>query len=65
MYCYYLPDFTRLKLVKAKKEIEQKREAKQKDDERKSGKVNVYEGKENDEDITAAYDANDDAEVVF
>jgi hypothetical protein len=51
--------------VKAKKEIEQKREAKQKDDERKSGKVNVYEGKENDEDITAAYDANDDAEVVF
>lgn len=57
-------DFTRLKLVKAKKEIEQKREAKQKEDEIAAGTRSAG-GKENDADITAAYDASDDADVVF
>jgi hypothetical protein len=59
-----LSDFTRLKLVKAKKEIEQKREAKQKEDEIAAGTRSAG-GKENDADITAAFDAGDDADVVF
>eukprot|EP00545_Synedropsis_sp_CCMP1620_P005508 CAMPEP_0119012798 /NCGR_PEP_ID=MMETSP1176-20130426/7617_1 /TAXON_ID=265551 /ORGANISM="Synedropsis recta cf, Strain CCMP1620" /LENGTH=243 /DNA_ID=CAMNT_0006965827 /DNA_START=18 /DNA_END=749 /DNA_ORIENTATION=+ len=50
-------DFTRLKLVQGKKETEQKAELK-----RKAAMPAV---KENDEDITAAFDATDDAEVVF
>jgi hypothetical protein len=54
-------DFTRLKLVKSKKELEQKAEALKKAAEPK----NVFDGKENIEDITAAFDANDDADVVF
>jgi V-type H+-transporting ATPase subunit D len=60
-------DFTRLKLVKGKKEIEQKAEEKKKDAAKKeaalAGKPPV--GKENDADITAAFDANDDEDVVF
>lgn len=51
-------DFTRLKLVQGKKETEQKAEAARK------AKLNVVV-KENDEDITAAFDATDDADVVF
>jgi hypothetical protein len=50
--------------VKAKKEIEQKREAKQKEDEIAAGTRSAG-GKENDADITAAFDAGDDADVVF
>lgn len=60
-------DFTRLKLVKGKKEIEAKAMQKIKDAEimeaHKAGKPQA--NKENDTDITAAYDANDDADVVF
>jgi V-type H+-transporting ATPase subunit D len=55
-------DFTRLKLVKGKKEIEQKAEQKRKDAEAARG---IKPGKENDADITAAYDAHDDSDVVF
>ena len=55
-------DFTRLKLVQGKKEEEMKREAARKEAEKKAGKP---VGKENEEDITAAFDANDDEEVVF
>jgi V-type H+-transporting ATPase subunit D len=54
-------DFTRLKLVKSKKELEQKAEALKKAAEPKS----AYDGKENISDITAVFDANDDADVVF
>jgi V-type H+-transporting ATPase subunit D len=61
-------DFTRLKIVKGKKEIEYAREAKQKADQmakdKADGKV-PRAGKENDADITAAFDANDDEDVVF
>ena len=61
-------DFTRLKIVKKKKEIEYMREAKQKADQKAkdkaAGKVALPE-LVNDEDITAAFDANDDADVVF
>lgn len=49
-------DFTRLKLVQGKKEVELKREAAQK------AKENA---KTNDSDITAAFDAQDDEDVVF
>lgn len=63
-------DFTRLKLVQGKKEEEQTKEQKRKDAEKavaivgESGaKVDV--GKENEEDITAQFDANDDEDVVF
>lgn len=51
-------DFTRLKLVQGKKEEEQAKEAAKKTPEEKVGK-------ENDADITAAFDANDDEDVVF
>jgi V-type H+-transporting ATPase subunit D len=61
-------DFTRLKLVKGKKEIEQKAEEKVKAAEKalrlEQGKVE-YTGKENEEDITATFDATDDSDVVF
>lgn len=61
-------DFTRLKLVQGKKQVEQKREAKQKEMEKAamiaSGKE-FPKAKANDEDITAAFDANDDEDVVF
>mmetsp|Transcript_88834 Transcript_88834/g.133163 ORF Transcript_88834/g.133163 Transcript_88834/m.133163 type:complete len:246 (-) Transcript_88834:208-945(-) len=52
-------DFTRLKLVQGKKEQEAKEEAK-----KPKPKAASY-GKENDTDITAAFDAADDADVVF
>eukprot|EP00934_Nitzschia_sp_Nitz4_P000712 Nitzschia sp. Nitz4//scaffold279_size24496//18328//19250//NITZ4_008384-RA/size24496-augustus-gene-0.9-mRNA-1//-1//CDS//3329545403//712//frame0 len=51
-------DFTRLKLVQGKKEAEQKEAAKKRD-------TMVASGKENDADITAAFDAGDDDDVVF
>jgi V-type H+-transporting ATPase subunit D len=61
-------DFTRLKIVKGKKEIEYAREAKQKADQKAkdkaAGKVPLSEVV-NDADITAAFDANDDEDVVF
>lgn len=53
-------DFTRLKMMKSKKEEEAKRLAKEAKD-----KPPAKQGKENDEDITAAFDAQDDADVVF
>jgi V-type H+-transporting ATPase subunit D len=61
-------DFTRLKLVQGKKEVENKAIQKAKDAEKAeallSGKT-IPENKENDADITAAFDAADDADVVF
>jgi hypothetical protein len=48
-----------LKLVKAKKIVQQADEASRK------AKEGEACHKENDEDITAAYDATDDADVVF
>jgi V-type H+-transporting ATPase subunit D len=61
-------DFTRLKIVKKKKEIEYEREAKQKAAQKAadkaSGKVPLAE-QVNEADITAAFDANDDEDVVF
>ena len=51
-------DFTRLKLVQGKKEDDIKEEAKRR-------ATAPAAGKENDADITAAYDAGDDADVVF
>lgn len=53
-------DFTRLKLVQAKKQVAEKELEKLK----KEGKVPAG-GKENEEDITAQFDASDDADVVF
>lgn len=62
-------DFTRLKLVQGKKQEEAKEEEKAKAIAAKlaaeSGKPVLARGKENDEDITAQYDADDDADVVF
>jgi V-type H+-transporting ATPase subunit D len=62
-------DFTRLKLVQGKKQEEAKEEEKAKAVAAKlaaeSGKPVLARGKENDEDITAQYDADDDADVVF
>jgi V-type H+-transporting ATPase subunit D len=61
-------DFTRLKLVKKKKEIEtdanDKAKAVAKALAKAEGKED-HSGKENDEDITAVFDAADDADVVF
>lgn len=51
-------DFTRLKLVQGKKEEDIEEEAKRR-------ATAPAAGKENDADITAAYDAGDDADVVF
>lgn len=53
-------DFTRLKLVQGKKEADMVKAEKARAAE---GKPRV--GKENEEDITAAFDATDDEEVVF
>jgi hypothetical protein len=53
-----IPDFTRLKSVKAKKIVQQEDEAARK-------KAEPSQAKENDEDITAGFDATDDADVVF
>lgn len=55
-------DFTRLKLVQGKKEVEQKLAREKKDAEAKLG---LGLNKENEEDITANFDAGDDADVVF
>lgn len=52
-------DFTRLKIVQGKKEEEQKE---QEGNKAAAGKA---AGKENEEDITAAFDATDDEDVVF
>jgi V-type H+-transporting ATPase subunit D len=52
-------DFTRLKIVKKKKEVEQKLRA----IELALNPEPV--GKENESDITAEFDANDDTDVVF
>jgi len=62
-------DFTRLKLVQGKKEIELAREAKQHADEDArilaAGGTPEKKNIENDDDITAQYDAADDQDVVF
>jgi V-type H+-transporting ATPase subunit D len=59
-------DFTRLKLVQGKKEIQHKVEQELKD---RAAAQQVMSGKsadkENDADMTAAFDVNDDADVVF
>ena len=55
-------DFTRLKIVQGKKEDEQKLARAKKDGEPKLG---LGLNKENEEDITANFDAGDDADVVF
>lgn len=57
-----LADFTRLKLVKGKKEVEQAKEAVIKAKLIAEGKLVE---KANEADITAEYDAADDADVVF
>ena len=54
-------DFTRLKLVQGKKEEEAARQL----EEAKAKPAKTASGKENDADITAAFDAGDDADVVF
>lgn len=53
-------DFTRLKLVQGKKQAEQAAEAK-----RKAAKGVKEDKKAKEEDITAAFDATDDEDVVF
>jgi len=62
-------DFTRLKLVQGKKQEEEKVLQKKKEEEKKKalaeGKPIAAPEKENDADITAAFDANDDEDVVF
>eukprot|EP00529_Nitzschia_sp_RCC80_P027490 CAMPEP_0113487040 /NCGR_PEP_ID=MMETSP0014_2-20120614/25306_1 /TAXON_ID=2857 /ORGANISM="Nitzschia sp." /LENGTH=254 /DNA_ID=CAMNT_0000380729 /DNA_START=117 /DNA_END=884 /DNA_ORIENTATION=+ /assembly_acc=CAM_ASM_000159 len=61
-------DFTRLKLVQGKKELEEKENQKKKDAAIKAGLAKASPlkgGKENDGDITAAFDAGDDEDVVF
>mmetsp|Transcript_2421 Transcript_2421/g.5015 ORF Transcript_2421/g.5015 Transcript_2421/m.5015 type:complete len:246 (-) Transcript_2421:195-932(-) len=52
-------DFTRLKIVQGKKEQEEKESA------AKAAIAKKNPGKENDADITAAFDATDDEDVVF
>lgn len=61
-------DFTRLKLVKGKKEAEQKAEDLRKEKERLAllaAGITPSANKENDLDITAAFDVNDEEDVVF
>lgn len=58
-------DFTRLKLVQGKKEQDLEEERKQKEANEKAGLTTTAPGKENETDITAAFDANDDEDVVF
>lgn len=59
-------DFTRLKLVQGKKQVEQQAADAAKDKAAASARMAGKSlGKENDADITAAFDANDDADVVF
>jgi V-type H+-transporting ATPase subunit D len=52
-------DFTRLKLVQGKKEVEIKKAMKLAD------AAKIAANKENEADITATFDANDDEDVVF
>lgn len=52
-------DFTRLKMMQGKKEQEAKKAAEN------APIKEAAAGKENEEDITAAFDANDDEDVVF
>lgn len=67
LVCHF-SDFTRLKLVQGKKQVEVKEQAKMKEKENAeilaAGKT-ISRGKENSQDITAQFDASDDAEVVF
>ena len=59
-------DFTRLKLVQGKKEVELQREAAQKAKEQATIAAQGKSSKKtNDADITAAFDATDDEDVVF
>lgn len=59
-------DFTRLKLVKGKKQVEQlEADAAKVKAAAAAAQSGKRLGKENDADITAAFDANDDADVVF
>jgi V-type H+-transporting ATPase subunit D len=60
-------DFTRLKLVQGKKEVEEKANQKKKELEKKAAALagNPILDKENNTDITAAFDANEDEDVVF
>ena len=61
-------DFTRLKLVQGKKQVEIQAENARKEAMKKQALLDgvpMTLGKENEEDITAAYDANDDEDVVF
>lgn len=60
-------DFTRLKLVQGKKEVELKREAAQKaaDQAKIEAMGQAVKKRTNDADITAAFDATDDEDVVF
>lgn len=55
----FFADFTRLKLVQAKKKDQHA------DEERRKKLAGVTHFKTNDEDITAVYDIADDADVVF
>lgn len=59
-------DFTRLKLVQGKKEAEIEEEQKRKDAEKMAAlKAGRTVKATNDADITAQFDAQDDADVVF
>ena len=59
-------DFTRLKLVKGKKESEFKREAAQKEKGNARLMVSgVAQPKQNQKDITGEFDAGNDEDVVF
>jgi V-type H+-transporting ATPase subunit D len=61
-------DFTRLKLVQGKKEVEEKANQKKKELEMKAAALAgspILLDKENNTDITAAFDANEDEDVVF
>ena len=58
-------DFTRLKLVQGKKEEEIEEQRKEKEAAALAGGQRIESNKENDEDITAQFDAADDADVVF
>jgi hypothetical protein len=60
---HILSDFTRLKIVKGKKEEEIARDAEVKAKLKAEGKL--VEEKTNEADITADFDAADDIDVVF
>mmetsp|Transcript_14250 Transcript_14250/g.21939 ORF Transcript_14250/g.21939 Transcript_14250/m.21939 type:complete len:252 (+) Transcript_14250:70-825(+) len=58
-------DFTRLKLVQGAKEKEEKARAKEMEKKKARDLAMGIDNKENEEDITARYDAADDADVLF